>query len=138
MKFIKLLICVNIFLFCYQSSSAQVADTVENKTIDIKAQYITNKIADEITLTSLQEQKIFEINKERLMAIAILRSSSNFSISKLEKINNAAIAKFIISLTAEQKTLLLTLTADLKAAKERYLKENPGYTFSEEDLELSF
>jgi hypothetical protein len=119
-----------VFLFLFGTATAQKPDTLK-ASLPEKAAAILDKLDRELGLTVQQKQKVLQVITTRLEAI-------NNSFAQLELANQQGRKDLAAILTKDQYSLYIKLREETRLQKEEYLKNNPGFTFSNEDKEFDF
>lgn len=129
-------LAVMIF-FCFITITlhAQTPDTLKVATAQEKSETIARRMENELSLTKEQASKVMTVLTERFQT---LEKSGSGQASLLETANQKTLQKLSVILNNEQYVLYQELRTKKKQARDKYLKDHPGFAFSKEDLEMDF
>lgn len=122
------------FLFLLALSPALGQDTLKIANAKQKAIEIASRMEYELSLSSTQKKQVESIAETRFLELA---KATQTDASRL-KINQKAWSKLSTILSKDQYEKYLTLRAELRQKKEEFLRSNPSYQFSKDDLDLDF
>ena len=109
-------------------------DSLQNPSYEHKARAMAQCFQEDLQLTQAQTDKLYDLALNRLENIKLNKTDP----TRYDKANNLALEKLTAILTKQQWEKYQTLRTDAKKQKAEYLKQNPAYKPSDEDLELDF
>jgi hypothetical protein len=123
-----------LFLF-FSFNTLLAQDTLQVATPRQKAEVVTLRMERELSLTENQTQRVSVIVLERFET---LQKGTSNKTKQLTAANDNAVKKLAGVLTTQQLTLYNQIKGENKKQKDDFLKKNPNYKFSNEDIELDF
>jgi hypothetical protein len=109
-------------------------DSLQNPSAEHKARAMAQRFQEDLQLTQLQADQVYTLALNRLENIKLNKADP----ARFEKANQQALEKLPTILTKQQLEKYNALRSEAKKQKADYLKQNPGYNPSDEDLELDF
>jgi hypothetical protein len=132
-------ILLTFILFAISNMSfAQKSDSTNSKSIEHKAQFLTEKIKNDLKLSQDQQEKLFILNLKRFQEYNGIAKNGAIKSKEIEKIRNEYKYLIMVILNDEQKTMYNVLSTELKQNKQEYFKDNPSITYNEEDYEFDY
>lgn len=130
----KPLLIIGLLIAGFHSLYSQ-SDSLSRSVYEAKVEAVTSRLERELGLTGEQTQQVRTLMKERFSSLSTVAASD---ANIRQSVDARTREKLSAVLTKEQFAKYLHLRRERQTRKAEFLKQNPDYSFSDQDKELDF